>query len=84
MKCKEQNQKNWRNQDITFRLMSTKPWNVSINTNASYYVYTHTKAHMKKIGATIKIKVPSQERNQLRIQITLKSKPPPFPKQKEN
>lgn len=46
---------------INFRLMITKPWNVSINTHTSYYVYTHTKAYMKKTGATIKIKSSSQK-----------------------
>lgn len=35
---------------------------------------------MKRTGTTIKIKEPPQEKKK----ITLKSKPPPFPKQKEN
>lgn len=36
---------------------------------------------MKRTGTTIKIKEPPQEKKK---KITLKSKPPPFPKQKEN
>lgn len=38
---------------IIFRFMITKPWNVSTNTNVSYYISTHTKAYMKMTNATI-------------------------------
>lgn len=36
---------------------------MSTNTNISYYIYTHTKAYMKRTGTTIKIREPPQEKN---------------------